>query len=492
VAGTNGTNGTNGSNGLNALVKTTAEPAGANCVAGGTKVETGLDANNNGVLDLAEINVAQTTYVCNGIQGQQGPTGATGPQGATGPIGPQGPAGQGGTNSLSNGLQQINHSLQSFFGPSANDIGNENNYFPLDFKIDLAGNLIVFGFGTGSVIFDSIVHSSLAAGTCVLTKFDSLGQVIWSIITPSSGINYASYGPHHLMDVDQQNNIYVSNAGILYKYSSSGVLLWQLAIDGSRTYSIGIDHQNNILAFCGNGTGMAASAKVKKVSPQGSLVWTYDVASNDASFSGGCDLELDTAGNIYFSYNRSGSHRIRKLDSAGTLVWTSSTSCNGTTVLCPNPGSLHLSHIGNGVLTVLGGFANPNIAGVSNGIIKLNDITGAVIAGGFSLSNNNNSSIVSRPVVKGGATYFTHRLSVAPNYSSILIKYNGNNGNSLRLTKVSSYMAYSHIDFHPSGSAYIIYRSNVQYPIHLSDDLSNIVPVSISGNTGLSIIKFNP
>jgi hypothetical protein len=73
-AGLAGTNGTNGTNGLNALVKTTVELAGANCVAGGTKVETGLDANNNGVLDLAEINAAQTTFVCNGANvsiGQQ-------------------------------------------------------------------------------------------------------------------------------------------------------------------------------------------------------------------------------------------------------------------------------------------------------------------------------------------------------------------------------------------------------------------------------------
>lgn len=67
--GIQGVAGTNGTNGLNALVKTTVEPAGANCVAGGTKVETGLDANNNGVLDLGEINAAQTTYVCNGAGG---------------------------------------------------------------------------------------------------------------------------------------------------------------------------------------------------------------------------------------------------------------------------------------------------------------------------------------------------------------------------------------------------------------------------------------
>ncbi|HLM60358.1 MAG TPA: hypothetical protein VK308_06125 [Pyrinomonadaceae bacterium] len=57
-----------GTDGLNALIKMTAEPAGANCGAGGTKVETGLDANRNGALDAGEINASQTRYVCNGAQ----------------------------------------------------------------------------------------------------------------------------------------------------------------------------------------------------------------------------------------------------------------------------------------------------------------------------------------------------------------------------------------------------------------------------------------
>jgi hypothetical protein len=69
ATGAQGPQGAAGTNGLNALVKTTIEPAGANCVAGGTKVETGLDANSNGVLDLGEINSAQTTYLCNGSGG---------------------------------------------------------------------------------------------------------------------------------------------------------------------------------------------------------------------------------------------------------------------------------------------------------------------------------------------------------------------------------------------------------------------------------------
>ena len=58
-----------GINGSNALIKTTAEPAGINCSNGGSKIETGLDANNNGILEAGEVNSSQTTYVCNGNGG---------------------------------------------------------------------------------------------------------------------------------------------------------------------------------------------------------------------------------------------------------------------------------------------------------------------------------------------------------------------------------------------------------------------------------------
>jgi hypothetical protein len=64
--GSNGTNGTNGANGKTTLTKTTKEPAGANCKYGGTRFETGIDANNNGALDSAEVTTTQTKYVCDG------------------------------------------------------------------------------------------------------------------------------------------------------------------------------------------------------------------------------------------------------------------------------------------------------------------------------------------------------------------------------------------------------------------------------------------
>ena len=67
VPGPQGANGVAGANGLNALIKTTTEPAGVNCTNGGTKIETGLDANGNGVLDAGEVNASQTKYVCDGV-----------------------------------------------------------------------------------------------------------------------------------------------------------------------------------------------------------------------------------------------------------------------------------------------------------------------------------------------------------------------------------------------------------------------------------------
>jgi hypothetical protein len=67
LTGPQGIAGTSGTNGLNALIKTTTEPAGSNCTNGGTKIETGLDANSNGVLDAIEVNASQTKYVCNGV-----------------------------------------------------------------------------------------------------------------------------------------------------------------------------------------------------------------------------------------------------------------------------------------------------------------------------------------------------------------------------------------------------------------------------------------
>jgi len=60
-------NGQNGSNGLTSLVKMALEPVGINCSNGGYKIDSGVDSNNNGILDSSEI--TSTSYVCNGSSG---------------------------------------------------------------------------------------------------------------------------------------------------------------------------------------------------------------------------------------------------------------------------------------------------------------------------------------------------------------------------------------------------------------------------------------
>ena len=73
------------------LIKPTPEAAGVQCAAGGTRVDSGIDTNGNGLLDAAEV--AVTAFVCNGIPGVNGATGTTGPAGPTGATGGTGATG---------------------------------------------------------------------------------------------------------------------------------------------------------------------------------------------------------------------------------------------------------------------------------------------------------------------------------------------------------------------------------------------------------------
>src|SRR5215470_8323736 len=58
-----------GNTGSTTLVSTQTEPAGTNCAAGGVKIQVGVDTNGNGVLDSGEVNAQETRFVCNGASG---------------------------------------------------------------------------------------------------------------------------------------------------------------------------------------------------------------------------------------------------------------------------------------------------------------------------------------------------------------------------------------------------------------------------------------
>jgi hypothetical protein len=74
--GDTGATGAPGAPGLVSLVKMDAEPAGTNCLNGGTRVQSGVDASGNGALEAGEVTQAQ--YLCNPSGGSGGGAGSTG------------------------------------------------------------------------------------------------------------------------------------------------------------------------------------------------------------------------------------------------------------------------------------------------------------------------------------------------------------------------------------------------------------------------------
>ncbi len=78
----NGSAGSVGVTGKPSLVAVTSEASGANCASGGNKVRSGLDANSNGTLEDGEVQ--STSFVCHGSAGAQGVAGAAGAAGSNG------------------------------------------------------------------------------------------------------------------------------------------------------------------------------------------------------------------------------------------------------------------------------------------------------------------------------------------------------------------------------------------------------------------------
>ncbi len=64
----NGNDGANGTNGYNGIFKVAPELSGSNCSEGGYKISSGMDLNINGKLDDNEIQTSQ--FICNGLDGE--------------------------------------------------------------------------------------------------------------------------------------------------------------------------------------------------------------------------------------------------------------------------------------------------------------------------------------------------------------------------------------------------------------------------------------
>ena len=164
-------NGINGNNSLAALVP---EPAGPNCATGGYKVNTGIDLNNNSILDPNEVINSQ--YICNGLNGSNSLVSLVAEK-----PGPNCPSGgykvNSGTDINKNG------SLDESEIQSTNYICNGNNglNYLISVKAELAGSNCIYGgysFNTGiDINKNGVLDVSEITGTVYICNTSSINEV---------------------------------------------------------------------------------------------------------------------------------------------------------------------------------------------------------------------------------------------------------------------------------------------------------------------------
>jgi hypothetical protein len=179
----------------------------------------------------------------------------------------------------------------------ADDAGSSVTY-------DSAGNVIVVG---------STLHYSTSTVGIVI-KYNSSGVVLWDRhLTDAFGNPYASIGEG--VAVDSANNIYVfakdlvTGGALIYKINSSGTIVWQKEITAwvNEVWDIAIDSLNNIYLTGDN-------AVLVQLDSLGNIVW--QVTTSLVGF--GYAIHIDAAGFIYVG-SRNGA--LLKFNNTGALVW---------------------------------------------------------------------------------------------------------------------------------------------------------------------------
>lgn len=165
--GDTGINGANGTNGYNSLVNTTIEPAGANCANGGVKLEYGLDANNNSILEAGEVVASLTKYICNGINGTTGTSGQGVPTGGT-------------ANQVLAKIDGADYNTE-WVTPAAGGSDNLGNHTATQ-NLDLAANNIIGATkvtATGEASLGGNKYPTSQGSNGQFLKTDGAGQLSW-------------------------------------------------------------------------------------------------------------------------------------------------------------------------------------------------------------------------------------------------------------------------------------------------------------------------
>ncbi len=196
-------------------------------------------------------------------------------------------------------------------------IGTSSPDASFSVAVDAAGNAYISGY-TDGVLGDS----SAGGRDAFLTKFDSLGDEVWSSQIGSSGYDYSCS-----VAVDGAGNAYISgytegvlgdsSAGyedaFLTKFDSSGDEVWTQQLGTAsydRSYSVAVDGSGNVYisgdtwGVLGDSSAGLSDAFLTKIDSSGSELWTQQIgtSSGDHSYS----VAVDALGNAYISGETSG------------------------------------------------------------------------------------------------------------------------------------------------------------------------------------------
>jgi sugar lactone lactonase YvrE len=129
-----------------------------------------------------------------------------------------------------------------------------------------------------------------------ISVFTSTGTFLRQWSTPTSCFNIA---------VDASDNVYVTGAGTIYKYTSNGALVTQWTAPGGLGIGLAVDGAGNVYVYEAGGLSVftASGVFVRQL---------HDV--------GGGRLAVDAEGNIYVVLSFGFGNRVQKFANTGTLL----------------------------------------------------------------------------------------------------------------------------------------------------------------------------
>jgi hypothetical protein len=445
-------------------------PAGANGVDGVSITNSYVQGDSLYVV-LSNGQTLNTGYV----RGPQGATGPIGPQGIQGSTGPQGPTGANGSSGLQgstgNGFVS-NQSLSAMLNGGSVQIKK--------IKLDSNNNVILLGFLYNNVTFFDTTLNGGASGNAFIMKLSNSNNLVWIK-------NIGSFGTNSKADlsIDNQGKIFCAFGSKLNCYDSNSILLWSQSVNS--VIGCELDANQNLVLY--------TAANISKYSNSGSLIW------NQLLTSDGQDICVDLNGNPIIVYNWTcgscGMTTVQKRSASnGTVLWASSTSgCGGGSCTGPPlygtgvcPGKSIITDLNNDVYVIAScaggnGLYSMQLGGVGGNYLKLASTNGSVsVAQGYGVAPISN-------VIRKEGTNEIYTLANQNNTSTLVY--------IVRINTLSQFLFNSNLStydiktaFDKNNKFYIAYT--IQNSELLAISSANQIVPTIPGNSGISIMVFNP